>query len=120
MLCDLDAEQFPAFIAESNYTGRLLIMHMIVLDYVMGTTILQERRVVASPTVPQNVYDYVKMMLLTWTQRIQEKLPEEYKQYGEWPIMFTRQCIDTGEMRLHDCGGDTVTLVGESLRDLVM
>lgn len=120
VLCDLDAEQFPAFIDESNYTGRLLIMHMIVLDYVMGTTILQERRHATPASVPQNVYDYIKMMLLTWTQRIQEKLPEEYKPYGQWPVMFTRECIDIGEMKLLDCGGDTVKLVGETLRELVL
>lgn len=95
-------------------------MHMIVLDYVMGTTILQERRHRMPASVPQNVYDYVKMMLLTWTQRIQEKLPVEYQPYGAWPVKFTRDCIDTGEMRLHDSGGDTVKLVGETLRELVL
>ncbi|KAM3562961.1 hypothetical protein MY1884_001506 [Beauveria asiatica] len=120
VLCDIDAEQFPAFIDESNYTGRLLIMHMIVLDYVMGTTILQERRHEAPASVPRNVYDYIKMMLLTWTQRIQEKLPEEYKTYGAWPVAFTRQCIDVGEMKLLDSGGDTVKLVGETLRELIL
>ncbi|KAJ4150205.1 hypothetical protein LMH87_010964 [Akanthomyces muscarius] len=120
VLCDIDAEQFPAFIDESNYTGRLLIMHMIVLDYVMGTTILQERRQAAPAAVPKNVYDYIKMMLLTWTQRIQEKLPEEFKPYGLWPVTFTRQCIDDGEMKLVDSGGDTVKLVGETLRELIL
>ncbi|TQV98135.1 hypothetical protein V2A60_006182 [Cordyceps javanica] len=120
VLCDIDAEQFPAFIDESNYTGRLLIMHMIVLDYVMGTTILQERRQAAPTLVPKNVYDYIKMMLLTWTQRIQEKLPKEYKPYGLWPVTFTRQCIDDGEMKLLDSSGDTVKLVGETLRELVL
>lgn len=120
VLCDLDAEQFAAFIDESNYVGRLLIMHMIVLDYVMGTTILQERRHAAPPMVPQNVYDYIKMMLLTWTQRIQEKLPFEYQEYGAWPVMFTRECIDTGEMLLKDTSGETVKLVGETLRELVI
>ncbi len=120
VLCDIDAEQFPAFIDESNYTGRLLIMHMIVLDYAMGTTILQERRQAAPAAVPKNVYDYIKMMLLTWTQRIQEKLPEEFKPYGLWPVTFTRQCIDDGEMKLVDSGGDTVKLVGETLRELIL
>ncbi|KAJ6788352.1 hypothetical protein PWT90_07292 [Aphanocladium album] len=120
VLCDLDAEQFPAFIDESNYIGRLLIMHMIVLDYVMGTTILQERRHAISSSVPKNVYDYIKMMLLTWTQRIQEKLPDEYKTYGFWPVAFTRECIDTGEMKLLDSSGETVKLVGETLRELII
>ena len=119
MLSLLDSDEFASFISESNYTGRLLVMHMLVLDFAMGSTLLEHRRHGVSPALPQNAFDYIKVMLLSWTEKISERLPPEYKRYGSWTVAFARSCCQSGK-ELPPGGGDSYNYIGVTLRDLVL
>lgn len=119
MLSLLDSDEFVTFISDTNYTARLLVMHMLVLDFAMGSSLLEHRRLGVTPALPQNAFDYIKMMLLTWTGKLSERLPAEYRCYGSWPVVFARDCIQSGKA-LPPGGGDSYSYIGDTLRELVL
>ncbi|KAM5354122.1 hypothetical protein ACJ41O_000772 [Fusarium nematophilum] len=72
----LSTEDFQAFIDPANHIGQLLIIHMFLLDYILGRSVLA---LSDEPRCPGR-----KNMVISWTEDVIRKLPEEYKPLGTW------------------------------------
>lgn len=87
---DLQNEDFAAFINPDNFVCQLDIMHMLVLDFVMSRKSVQKASTIRGSTGFQKGFDYRRGMSRLWVEQIYSKLPEEYREYGEWPLKFMR------------------------------
>ncbi|KAF4991585.1 hypothetical protein FGRMN_7704 [Fusarium graminum] len=82
----LSSNDFASFIDTKNYASQLVIMHMLVVEFVMGRKTVDEDEM---STPSQKSHYYRKAMSKVWIQQILEKLPLEYREYGEWTSNFT-------------------------------
>ncbi|KAF7547704.1 hypothetical protein G7Z17_g7533 [Cylindrodendrum hubeiense] len=91
-LVELTSEDFVAFINPENHVSRLVIMHMLVLDYVISrkTAIGGRSAKHCGNLGSRKEYDYRKGISKIWIGQILERLPSEYKKYAEWPVNFVR------------------------------
>lgn len=78
----MNNDEFLSFIDPSNYLGQLLIIHMFLLDYMLGQMCLAPEEV---PKCPGR-----KEVILTWTSNVINNLPVEYQQYTTW---MKRYCV---------------------------
>nr|UWK21981.1 hypothecical protein [Trichoderma margaretense] len=60
--------------------GHLLIIHMFLLDYVLGNACLSKSD---EPEYPGR-----KSVIINWTRDLARKLPPSYQQYTEWPLEY--------------------------------
>ncbi|KAF5666027.1 sterol uptake control 2 [Fusarium heterosporum] len=81
----LSSDDFASFIDTKNYASQLVIMHMLVVEFVMGRKTVNEDKM---STPSQKSHYYRKAMSKVWIQQILEKLPLEYREYGEWTLNF--------------------------------
>ena len=87
---NLKTEDFEAFIDPENYAARLVIMHILILDYVMSRKSVQGGLMAnASPGFVKGL-DYRKGMSRLWIEQINDQLPAEYHEYAAWPVNFMR------------------------------
>jgi hypothetical protein len=73
-------EEFQAFIDPESHVCQLLIIHMFLLDYVLGRMIIAPGD---EPKCPGR-----KEMVIFWTRNIIKALPEDYEQYAVWLQQF--------------------------------
>lgn len=76
-------EEFLSFIDPSNHVGQLLIIHMFLLDYILGRFCLPLED---APKCPGR-----KEIILIWTANVIKKLPPEYQPYTIWMKEFCVQ-----------------------------
>jgi hypothetical protein len=60
-------------------------MHMLVLEFVMSRKAVEGDK---RSAISQKGYYCRKAMSKVWVQKILSKLPQEYCEYGEWPLRF--------------------------------
>lgn len=94
-LGELDAKQFGAFVDRNNHSGRLVIMHMLVVDFIMSRRLPSDGSKVAHYIGLHRGFDLRKAMSVEWIEEIMESLPEEYVGYGEWGLEFVRTYMYT-------------------------
>ncbi|KAK9444205.1 C6 transcription factor [Metarhizium brunneum] len=75
-----DNQEFLAFVKPENYTGKLLLIHMFLLDYVLGRFCLSLKE---EPKCPGR-----KLTILSWTRGLAKSLPEQYRRHIEWPLQY--------------------------------
>ena len=68
--------EFLSFIDPLNHVGQLLIIHMFLLDYMLGQFCLAPED---EPKCPGR-----KEIILVWTADVIRKLPIEYQQHTVW------------------------------------
>ncbi|KAL7815179.1 hypothetical protein V8C26DRAFT_131513 [Trichoderma gracile] len=73
-------QDFMAFVDSENYTGHLLIIHMFLLDYVLGNACLSKSE---EPEYPGR-----KFVIINWTKDLAQRLPPSYRKYTEWPLEY--------------------------------
>lgn len=117
-LGDFTAEEFTNFIDPSNYCSQLIILHMLILDYVMGSTIFEgrtDRLADARVRNIRSVFEYRKAMLVVWTTKVAANLPPEYRKYADWPVQFTKECVDSNSspVRIHTWPPTPINLTEE-------
>ncbi|KAH7163364.1 hypothetical protein B0J13DRAFT_464819 [Dactylonectria estremocensis] len=67
---------FQSFIDPDNHVGQLLIIHMFLLDYVLGRSFIAPSD---EPKCPGR-----KNMVILWTENVVKSLPPEYEIYAMW------------------------------------
>ncbi|KAL6806381.1 hypothetical protein GGI42DRAFT_280526 [Trichoderma sp. SZMC 28013] len=75
-------QDFMEFIDCDNHTGHLLIIHMFLLDYVLGNACLSKSE---EPEYPGR-----KFVIINWTRDLALRLPSSYKEYTEWPLEYCK------------------------------
>ncbi|KAL7953511.1 hypothetical protein V8C34DRAFT_296753 [Trichoderma compactum] len=73
-------QDFMEFVDCDNHTGHLLIIHMFLLDYVLGNACLSKSE---EPEYPGR-----KFVIINWTRHLAHRLPSSYKEYTEWPLEY--------------------------------
>ena len=97
-LGDLSAEEFASFIDQENHVSRLVIIHILVLDFVMSRRVVDEEgKAPDSSTVLRSGYDCRKSMAVIWIQKVVDQLPQEYLPYATWALSFSKQLMDSFE-----------------------
>ncbi|RGP69351.1 c6 transcription factor [Fusarium sporotrichioides] len=81
----LNSNDFASFVYTENYASRLVIMHMLVLEFVMSRKVVEGDK---RSSMGQKGYYYRKATSKGWIQHIFNRLPLEYHEYGEWPLRF--------------------------------
>ena len=74
--CFFSNEDFVAFANPDNFVAQLLIMHMLLLDYVLGPFCV--------PDTKQFRFPARKRVIISWARQLLDRLPDFMKQYGEW------------------------------------
>ncbi|KAK0755261.1 hypothetical protein N5P37_012086 [Trichoderma harzianum] len=75
-------QDFMEFVDNENHTGHLLIIHMFLLDYVLGNACLSKSD---EPEYPGR-----KFVIINWTRDLARRLPSSYKEYTEWPLEYCK------------------------------
>ncbi|KAM6481747.1 hypothetical protein HDV62DRAFT_69560 [Trichoderma sp. SZMC 28011] len=75
-------QDFMEFVDYENHTGHLLIIHMFLLDYVLGNACLSKSD---EPEYPGR-----KFVIINWTRDLARRLPSSYKEYTEWPLEYCK------------------------------
>ncbi|KAK2616850.1 hypothetical protein QQS21_000228 [Conoideocrella luteorostrata] len=83
--CFFTNEDFQAFISPENYLAQLLIVHMFLVDYVLGPFCVSSSE--------QLKFSGRKQVIISWARNLLKRLPPKYKPYGEW----IKQYCDTLE-----------------------
>nr|UWK20139.1 Zn2Cys6 transcriptional regulator [Trichoderma deliquescens] len=73
-------QDFMLFVDNENYIGHLLIIHMFLLDYVLGNACLAKSE---EPEYPGR-----KAVIINWTKDLARRLPASYQPYTEWPLQY--------------------------------
>ncbi|KAL7907366.1 hypothetical protein GGI35DRAFT_87531 [Trichoderma velutinum] len=73
-------QDFMEFVDYENHAGHLLIIHMFLLDYVLGNACLSKSD---EPEYPGR-----KFVIINWTRDLARRLPPSYKEYTEWPLEY--------------------------------
>ncbi|KAK7221034.1 hypothetical protein V2G26_009037 [Clonostachys chloroleuca] len=89
-LGELSIEDFSSFVDPQNYASRLIIMHMLTLDFVMSRKDVQDGSRLGSSEAYQKGYDCRKNMSVAWIGQMLSELPEEYRVYAEWIQRFSQ------------------------------
>lgn len=76
----MNNEDFQAFIDPENHLCQLLIIHMFLLDYVLGRFLIAPGD---EPKAPGR-----KDMVIFWARDVINALPEDYQQYADWLAQF--------------------------------
>lgn len=69
-------EDFQVFVNPENYTCQLLIIHMCLLDYVLGQYCIAESEEFKFPAR--------RWVIISWARDLVKRLPRDYKKYGVW------------------------------------
>lgn len=83
-------EEFNEFINPDNYAAQLLIIHLFLLDYVLGPLCLPE-------TMPNNS-PARKLVVIGWARDVAHRLPGDVKVYAEWLTTYCNK-LEHGDWR---------------------
>ncbi|KAK2594051.1 hypothetical protein QQS21_008236 [Conoideocrella luteorostrata] len=87
----LSAQEFALFTNPNNHIGRLVIIHMLLMDCIMSRTIcVWEEGPQVTFNDTRHRYDARNVMAIKWIENIYESLPEMYQPYAQWPLLFAR------------------------------
>lgn len=75
-------EEFRVFTSPGNWTAQLLIVHMFLLDHLMGQYLLRMDQ--------KLVRKIWKRVLVAWVDGVDKRLPTEYERFMEWPRQYCR------------------------------
>ena len=73
---------FLIFVDPDQYACRLLIVHMFLLDYIMGQFMI-------SPELEPKGHGR-KYMVISWVENVVDSLPTEYQKYAEWSRKYCK------------------------------
>jgi hypothetical protein len=73
-------QEFMLFVDNENYIGHLLLIHMFLLDYVLGNACLAKSE---EPKYPGR-----KSVVIKWTKDLAQRLPPSYQIYSEWSLKY--------------------------------
>ena len=88
---ELTAEEFASFMDPNNHVSRLIMAHLLALEFVMtrkemGTEDNSGLRV----DIHREGYDCRKLMAMDWIIKILRSLPQHYHTYAGWLANFVR------------------------------
>jgi hypothetical protein len=87
-LADLSPSDFTSMLDPSNHVSRLIIMHMLAIDFLMTR---KEAEDTQDSSPAKKSYEGGKSStLLIWIESIWRELPDEYRVYGDWPRNLAR------------------------------
>lgn len=69
-------EEFHTFVNPACYSGRLLIMHMFLLDYLLGQFCISPNERI--------MYPGRKAVVISWGRSLARSIPSRYKPYVQW------------------------------------
>ncbi|UNI25027.1 hypothetical protein JDV02_010736 [Purpureocillium takamizusanense] len=73
-------QEFLSLIDAENHVGRLLVIHMFLLDYILGRFCIAPAD---CPKLPGR-----KNVIIGWTRDLAKTLPSEYQKYIQWPLEY--------------------------------
>nr|UWK20053.1 hypothetical protein TALBO_g2 [Trichoderma albolutescens] len=79
-------QDFNLFVNNENYPGQLLIIHMFLLDYILGNACLSKS--------DEPEFAGRKSVVIIWTKDLAQKLPPSLQQYTEWPLEYCKILAD--------------------------
>ncbi|KAH7029528.1 uncharacterized protein B0I36DRAFT_133500 [Microdochium trichocladiopsis] len=79
-------DEFSAFAQPDNWTSQLLLVHMFILDFMLGDFVLH-----GSQRISRAMR---KKILVTWIERLGERLPPGYQHYIDWPLTYGKIMIE--------------------------
>ncbi|KAM3514731.1 hypothetical protein MY11210_001572 [Beauveria gryllotalpidicola] len=74
--CYFSNDDFQAFIAPDNHPARLLIAHMLLVDYFLGQFCVKDSE--------QFKFTARKEVIISWVRNAVCELPKEIRPYGDW------------------------------------
>lgn len=88
-LADLSPSDFTSMLDPSNHVSRLVIMHMLAIDFVMTRKEAEDTQD-SSPAKKSHEGGKSSSTLLIWIEKVWRGLPDEYRVYGDWPRNLAR------------------------------
>ncbi|KXJ90481.1 hypothetical protein Micbo1qcDRAFT_70844 [Microdochium bolleyi] len=79
-------DEFSAFAHTENWTSQLLLVHMFILDFMLGDFILHGSQ--------RQSRAMRKKILITWIEKLGERLPPGYEDYIRWPLTYGKIMIE--------------------------
>ncbi|PNY29062.1 Sterol uptake control protein 2 [Tolypocladium capitatum] len=73
-------QEFLCFIDPENHAGHLLIIHMFLLDYMLGRFCIAPAD---EPPCPGR-----KKVIISWTKNMAKALPRDFQKYLQWPLQY--------------------------------
>ncbi|KND94785.1 Sterol uptake control protein 2 [Tolypocladium ophioglossoides CBS 100239] len=73
-------EEFLSFINPDNHAGHLLVIHMFLLDYILGQFCIAPSD---EPPCPGR-----KNVIVSWTKNMAKTLPRDCQEYIQWPLHY--------------------------------
>lgn len=78
--CYFSNDDFQAFIAKDNHPARLLIAHMLLVDYLLGQFCLKDSE--------QLTFTARKDVIVSWVRDAIGALPKDVRPYGDWLVGY--------------------------------
>ncbi|KAK4232613.1 hypothetical protein QBC38DRAFT_352125 [Podospora fimiseda] len=75
-------EEFTPFTDPNNCSAQLLAIHFMLLEFALGHYTMGSIG---------HRFAYKKMVVVHWMERLFSVLPEEYKEYADWPMSYVRR-----------------------------
>lgn len=79
-------EEFKFFIDAENWTSQLLLVHMFILDFMLGDFVLHGSQ--------RQSRAMRKKILVKWIERLGQCLPAGYEHYIGWPLTYGKIMIE--------------------------
>lgn len=88
---ELTSEEFASFMDPGNHVSRLIILHLLALEFVMSRNEVEtgdKQRL--RNDIQREGYDCRKNMAMTWIIKMLASLPQQYHTYAGWLANFVR------------------------------
>jgi len=82
----MNNDEFSSFASTENWTSQLLLVHMFILDFMLGDFVLHGSQ--------RQSRAMRKKILVTWIERLGERLPLGYEHYISWPLTYGKIMIE--------------------------
>lgn len=83
----MNNDEFSAFANNENWTSQLLLVHMFILDFMLGDFVLHGSQ--------RHSRAMRKKILITWIEKLGERLPTGYyDDYIRWPLTYGKTMIE--------------------------
>ena len=78
----LSNDEWLAFSHPDNHVGHLLLLHLFLLDYVLGSFMIEPS---LAPQTPGR-----KKVVVSWVDKVASQLPPRLAHCAQWPISYCR------------------------------
>lgn len=75
-------EEFVSFISADNYAGHILVIHMFLLEYLLGPFCI-------GPSEEPKCQGR-KFVIISWTKNLAKRLPPDYQKHVQWPLEYCK------------------------------